>query len=87
MPGADHAVLATPLRVASPGMTAPGGAAFVGTALVPMPPHELGLVLVRTDGPAFSRSELWRLGEIGEIAGGLLFLATRWSRSGPSRRP
>jgi hypothetical protein len=72
-PGEQHVVLRTPLRLGSPVMTGRGaGEPFGGTALVPLPPHDLGLVLVRTGGPTFSRSELWRLGEIGKVAGSVL---------------
>lgn len=67
-PGAGHVRLTAPLRLSTPGLTQPYG----GTALVPVPPHDLGLVLVRTDGPSFSRSELWCLAEIGKVAGNLL---------------
>lgn len=53
------------------------------TALVPLAPHDIGLVLFRGGGPAFSRSELWRLGEIGKIAGRLLSAADEMTVAWP----
>jgi len=72
-PGADHVVLRSALRLTSLPMTPPGRATpYGGTALVPLGRHRLGLVLVREEGPDFHRSELWRLGQIGDIAGNAL---------------
>lgn len=73
-PGAEHVGLSAPLRLGTPSLTGPGRSPG-GTALVPLSPHDLGLVLVRADGPAFSRSELWRLAEIGRIAGSVVSTA------------
>jgi len=68
-PGPDHVTLTTPLRLASVRMAAPGSdQPFGGTALVPVGPR-VALVLVRTEGPPFHQSELWRLGQLGQIAG------------------
>ncbi|RJK97547.1 amino acid-binding protein [Vallicoccus soli] len=38
-------------------------------ALLPVEAGALGLLVVRTGGPAFHRSELWRLGQLGEVVG------------------
>ena len=62
-----------PLRLASVRMTPPGGRTpFGGTALVPIGAGPLALVIVRGDGPEFHRSELWRLGQVGQIIGTVL---------------
>ena len=67
-PGPDHIRLTVPLRLASVRMWPPGAdEPYGGVALVPLGDH-LGLVLVRNDGPPFHASELWRLGQIGQIA-------------------
>lgn len=71
-PGVDHVVLRTPLRLSTPGLRSPAGQEFVGSALVPLDQHPLGLVLVRETGPTFHRSELYRLAEIGRVAGRVL---------------
>ncbi|MDQ2674815.1 MAG: ACT domain-containing protein [Chloroflexota bacterium] len=72
-PGADSVVVLAPLRVASIRMTPPGGdAPYGGTALVPIGSGPLALVVVRADGPEFHRSELWRLGQVGQIIGTVL---------------
>ena len=72
-PGADHVVVRSPLRLAPLRMTAPGAAEpYGGTALVPVGAGPFALVLVRTGGPEFHRSELWRLGQVGQIAGTVL---------------
>jgi hypothetical protein len=66
-PGPDHVTLTAPLRLASVRMMAPDAdEPYGGTALVPVG-QDLGLV--RSAGPPFHQSELWRLGQIGEIAG------------------
>ncbi len=72
-PGPAHVVVAAPrrlaaLRMAPPGATEPYG----GTALVPLGPAPLGLVLVRQAGPEFHRLELWRLEQLGKVLGGVL---------------
>ena len=75
-PGPDHVRLTVPLRLASVRMWPPGGdEPYGGTALVPVG-GALGLVLVRTEGPPFHSSELWRLGQIGQIAATALLPAT-----------
>lgn len=67
-PGADHVTLRSALRLTSISMTPPAVPfPYGGTALVPLGRHPLGLVLVREAGPEFHRSELWRLGQIGDI--------------------
>lgn len=72
-PGPDHVVLRSPLRLAPVRMTPPDAAApYGGTALVPIGTGRLALVIVRTEGPEFHRSELWRLGQVGQIIGTVL---------------
>jgi len=68
-PGEDHVTLRSALRLTTVPMTPPGRPTpYGGTALIPLGSHPLGLVLVREEGPEFHRSELWRLGQIGDIA-------------------
>ena len=45
---------------------------YGGTALVPIGAGPDALVMVRVDGPEFHRSELWRLGQVGQIIGTVL---------------
>lgn len=72
-PGADQVVLTTPLRLASIRVTAPGASEpFGGTALVPIGSGPIALVLVRAEGPVFHQSELWRVGQVGQIVGTVL---------------
>jgi len=72
-PGADHVVVRSPLRLAPIRMTPPGGSQpYGGTALVPIGAGPVALVMVRVDGPEFHRSELWRLGQVGQIIGTVL---------------
>jgi len=72
-PGPDKIVVASPCRLTSIRMTAPGaGQPYGGTALVPIGPGPLALVLVREEGPEFHRSELWRVGQVGQIIGTVL---------------
>lgn len=72
-PGPDHVVITSPSRLASirvipPGATDPYG----GAALIPIGSGPLALVLVREEGPEFHRSELWRVGQVGQIIGTVL---------------
>jgi hypothetical protein len=72
-PGPDRVVVTSPCRLASIRMTPPGAdAPYGGTALVPIGPGPLALVLVRAEGPQFHRSELWRMGQLGQIIGTVL---------------
>jgi ACT domain-containing protein len=72
-PGADHVVVRSPLRLAPIRMTPPNRSTpYGGTALVPIGAGSTGLVIVRADGPEFHRSELWRLGQVGQIIGTVL---------------
>ncbi|MBT0773824.1 ACT domain-containing protein [Kineosporia sp. J2-2] len=72
-PGPEQVVLTSPLRLATVRMTAPGAAEpYSGTALVPIGAGPLALVLVRSSGLDFHRSELWRLGQVGQIVGTVL---------------
>lgn len=74
--GADElepAELRMPLRLAALTLRAPSGARtpYGGACLVPVGDIGAGLVVVRHKGPAFHRAELWRLGQIGAVAGAL----------------
>jgi hypothetical protein len=72
-PGPDHVVVRAPLRLAPLRMTPPGAAEpYGGTALVPIGAGPVALVMVRAAGPEFHRSELWRLGQVGQIIGTVL---------------
>jgi len=72
-PGPEHVVLTSPLRSAIVRMTAPGASEpFSGTALVPIGDGPLALVLVRSTGLDFHPSELWRVGQVGQIVGTVL---------------
>jgi hypothetical protein len=72
-PGPDQVVVTSPSRLASIRMTPPGAATpFGGAALVPIGSGPLALVLVRVAGPQFHRSELWRMGQVGQIVGTVL---------------
>lgn len=72
-PGPEHVALTSPLRLATVRMTPPGAAEpYSGTALVPIGPGPLALVLVRSRGLDFHRSELWRVGQVGQIVGTVL---------------
>jgi hypothetical protein len=59
-----------PLRVSSPRLTLEGGRAPAGCVLVPVGTGDpMALLVVREVGPAFHRSETWRLAEIARTAG------------------
>lgn len=72
-PGPEKVVITTPLRLAAIRITPPGAEApYGGAALVPIGSGPLALVLVREEGPEFHRSELWRMGQVGQIVGTVL---------------
>jgi len=72
-PGPDKVVITSPLRLASIRMTPPGSdTPYSGAALVPIGSGPLALVLVRAQGLEFHRSELWRVGQVGQIVGTVL---------------
>ena len=72
-PGSDHVVVVAPRRPAALRMTPPGAdRPYGGTALIPLGPVPLGLVLVRECGPPFHGSELWRLEQLGKVLGAVL---------------
>ena len=62
-PGLGDAALSGPLR-----LRAVSGSWGEG-ALLPVLLPELGVLVVRTAGPAFHRTELWRLGQLGDLLG------------------
>jgi hypothetical protein len=64
--------LTSPLRLASVRVLGADTQPYGGAALVPLGSGPLALLLVRTDGPEFHRSELWRVGQVGQIVGTVL---------------
>lgn len=72
-PGPESVVVTSPCRLAPIRMTPPGAdGPYGGAALVPIGSGPLALVLVRAEGPEFHRSELWRMGQVGQIIGTVL---------------
>ncbi len=65
-PGPDRVPVDLPLRL---GVT---GQPYAGTALVPLGAGRLGLVVVRESGPPYHHAELWRLEQVGAVAGSVL---------------
>jgi hypothetical protein len=66
-------VVTSPCRLATIRITPPGvDKPYGGAALVPIGAGPLALVLIREDGPQFHRSELWRVGQVGQIVGTVL---------------
>lgn len=66
-PGADRVRLRSAMKLAAVRVTpSEGEEPYGGAALVPLG-DRVALVLVREDGPDFHQSELWRLGQIGEM--------------------
>jgi hypothetical protein len=66
-PGPDAVPLNLPLRLAA--LAWPG---IAGAAVAPLAGAATALVVVRETGPAFHRSELWRLEQVGRIVGTVL---------------
>ena len=76
-PGMALAPVTAPLRLGPVRIVdARTGAAYGGAVVVPLGTTLLGLVLGRPQGPAFHRSEVWRLGEIGRIVGAVVPVPT-----------
>jgi hypothetical protein len=72
-PGPEAVVVTSPSRLAAIRITPPGSdTPYGGAALVPIGTGPLALVLVRVEGPEFHRSELWRVGQVGQIVGTVL---------------
>ena len=71
-PAPDEVRLTSPLRLASLRTAAADGTPYGGSALVPLGTGPLGLLLVRVEGPEFHHSELWRVGQVGQIVGTVL---------------
>ncbi len=65
-PGPDHVHLDVPLRLSVIGQP------YAGTALIPLGSSRLGLVVVRESGPPYHHAELWRLEQVGAVAGSVL---------------
>jgi hypothetical protein len=45
---------------------------YAGMALVPLTGTRLGLIVVRESGPPYHQAELWRLEQVGALAGHVL---------------
>jgi hypothetical protein len=72
-PEPEQVRLTSPLRLAAVRLSAPGAAEpYAGAAVIPVGAGPVALVLVRPEGPDFHTSELWRVGQVGEIVGALL---------------
>lgn len=71
-----------PLRLGTPRLAGPDGTRYGGAAVVPLGNAPLALLVVRQAGPAFHRSELWRLAELGRIAGHLVDSGTLAATAG-----
>ena len=72
-PGAEKVVITSPSRLATIKVTPPGAdAPYGGAALIRIGTGPLALLLVREEGPEFHRSELWRVGQVGQIIGTVL---------------
>ena len=65
-PGPEHVRLEVPLRLSV--ISSP----YAGMALVPLTGTRLGLVVVRESGPPYHQAELWRLEQVGALAGNVL---------------
>jgi hypothetical protein len=65
-PGPEHIHLDVPLRLSVIGEP------YAGTALIPLGGTRLGLVVVRESGPPYHHAELWRLEQVGAVAGSVL---------------
>jgi hypothetical protein len=72
-PGKEAVTLTGPLRLQPVRMARPdGGEPYGGVVVVPLTGTRMGLILVREGGPEFHQSELWRLGQLGEVCGSVL---------------
>ncbi|MFN8077551.1 MAG: ACT domain-containing protein [Kineosporiaceae bacterium] len=68
-PGPEFVAVRAALRLSAVRIVPPGRATpYVGAALVPLQ-DDLALVLVREEGPEYHPWELWRLEQVGRIAG------------------
>jgi acetolactate synthase small subunit len=65
-PGPEYVQIDVPLRLSVIGGT------YAGMALVPLTGTRLGLVVVRESGPPYHQAELWRLEQVGALAGNVL---------------
>ncbi len=65
-PGPEHVHVDVPLRLSVIGEP------YAGTALIPLTGTRLGLVVVRESGPPYHQAELWRLEQVGAMAGKVL---------------
>jgi hypothetical protein len=70
-PGPEHVTIEVPLR-----LTVIGGS-HAGMALIPLTGTRLGLVVVRESGPPYHYAELWRLEQLGALAGHVLTQSER----------
>lgn len=58
----------SPLRLGPVRLAPPLAGPSTAAALVPLVEADAGLLLVRAEGPAFSRSELWRMDQVARLA-------------------
>lgn len=65
-PGPEHVMIDVPLRLTVV------NSRYAGMALVPLTGTRLGLVVVRESGPPYHPAELWRLEQVGAMAGSVL---------------
>lgn len=65
-PGPEFVTVEVPLRLSVI------GGPYAGMALVPLTGTRLGLVVVRESGPPYHSAELWRLEQLGALAGHVL---------------
>jgi acetolactate synthase small subunit len=65
-PGPEFVTVEVPLRLSVI------GGSYAGMALVPLTGTRLGLVVVRESGPPYHSAELWRLEQLGALAGHVL---------------
>jgi hypothetical protein len=65
-PGPEYVTVEVPLRLSVI------GGSYAGMALVPLTGTRLGLVVVRESGPPYHSAELWRLEQLGALAGHVL---------------
>jgi ACT domain-containing protein len=70
-PGPQYVRIDVPLRLSVI------GGSYAGMALVPLVGTRLGLVVVRESGPPYHSAELWRLEQLGALAGHVLRQAER----------
>ena len=72
-PPVEAVRITAPLRLGAVSLNDPATERpYGGTALVPLGHGPFGLLLVRTEGVDFHRTELWRLAQVGSVLGSVL---------------